>query len=75
MLKSLLYHTLLLPDVLVCSGRGSLSRADSTSTVLGLAGGAKELDYGYESSQNNRFTVNSQHWPPWDSSVLVSASY
>lgn len=44
-------------------------------TVLGLAGGAKELGYACESSQNNRSTVNSQHWPPWDSTVLVSASY
>lgn len=75
MLKSSLYHTLLLPDVLLGSGRGPMSRADFTSTVLGLADGAKELDYGCESSQNSRFTVNSQHWPPWDSMVLASASY
>lgn len=74
-LKSLLYHTLLLPDVLLGSGRGSMSRADFTSTVLGLAGGAKELDYGCESSQTNSVTVNSQHWPPRDSTVLVSASH
>lgn len=41
--------------------RGSVSRADFTSTVLGLADGAKELGYACESSQKNRFTVNSQY--------------
>lgn len=67
--------TLRLPHVLLGSGRGSMFRADFTSAVLGLAGGAEELNCACENSQNKRFTVNSQHWPPWDSTALVSAAF